>query len=45
MDSNKEKEIFDLCVNDSIITSANNRDNLMKLIENIIDNMKVQIKL
>ena len=39
MDSNKEKARFDSCVNDSIITSANNTDNLMKLIENIIDNI------
>ena len=39
MDSNKEKERFELCKNDSIITSANNTDNLMKLIENIIDNI------
>ena len=39
MDSNIEKERFKFCLNDSIIKSANNTDNIMKLIENIIDNI------
>ena len=39
MDKNKEKTRFEYCKNDSIITSANNTDNIMKLIENIIDNI------
>ena len=39
MEREKEKERYDICKNDSIITSANNTDNIMKLIENIIDNI------
>jgi len=39
IDKNIEKEKYDNCLNDSIITSSNNTDNLMKLIHNIIDNI------
>ena len=34
-----QKRRYDLCINDSVIISANNTDNIMKLIENIIDNI------
>jgi hypothetical protein len=30
---------YDSCINDSIIISSNNTDNIMKLIENVIDNI------
>jgi len=42
IDRNKEQKRFEYCINDSIITSANNTDNIMKLIENIIDNIYIK---
>ena len=42
IDKDLEKEKYDQCLNDSIIASANNTDNLMKLIDNIIDNIYKQ---
>ena len=42
MDKYLEEEKYNKCLNDSIIASANNTDNLMKLIHNIIDNIYKQ---
>ena len=39
LDRVKKKKKYKLCLNESIITSANNTDNLMKLIDNTIDNI------
>ena len=39
IDKNIENEKYKKCLNDSIILSANNTDNLIKLIDNIIDNI------
>ena len=39
IDPVKQKNKYDSCLNDSIITSSNNTDNIMKLIENIINNI------
>ena len=39
LDRTVDEQKYKLCLNESIITSANNTDNLMKLIDNIIDNI------
>ena len=39
IDKSVDEVKYNLCLNDSIIASANNTDNLMKLIDNIIDNI------
>ena len=39
IDKNIENEKYNKCLNDSIISSSNNTDNLIKLIDNIIDNI------
>ena len=37
IDKNIDEERYQICLNDTIINSANNTDNLIKLIDNIID--------
>jgi hypothetical protein len=39
INKNKEEKRYELCINDSIIIGANNTENIMKLIENTIDNI------
>ena len=39
IDKNTQKNEYDICKNDSIIIRGNNTDNILKLIENIIDNI------
>ena len=42
IDRKKDENKYNKCINDSLIKSANNTDNLMKLIDNIIDNIYKQ---
>ena len=42
IDKNIDEERYQICLNDTIINSANNTDNLIKLIDNIIDNIYKQ---
>ena len=39
IDKNKEKDKYDECLKENLIISANNTDNLIKLVENIVDNI------
>ena len=39
IDINLQKEEYDECLNENLIVSANNTDNLIKLIEDIVDNI------
>ena len=39
IDKNIEKEKYNECLNENLIVSANNTDNLIKLVENIVDNI------
>ena len=39
LDINLQKEEYDECLNENLIVSANNTDNLIKLIEDIVDNI------
>ena len=37
IDKNENEEEYNLCLNENLIVSANNTDNLIKLIEDIVD--------
>jgi amino acid permease len=39
IDKNKNPEGYDECLNENLIVSANNTDNLIKLVDSIVDNI------
>ena len=39
IDKNKKPEEYDECLNENLIVSANNTDNLIKLVDSIVDNI------
>ena len=45
IDKNIEKEKYDECLTENLIVSANNTDNLIKLVENIVDNIYKEDKM
>jgi hypothetical protein len=45
IDSTKQKEEYEECLNENLIISANNTDNLIKLVEDIVDNIYKEFRI
>ena len=45
IDKNEHEEEYNLCLNENLIVSANNTDNLIKLVDSIVDNIYKEDKM
>ena len=45
IDKNENEEEYNLCLNENLIVSANNTDNLIKLVDSIVDNIYKEDKM